>query len=96
MSDDVSKKDLQALESRLTRQISDLSKQVAELKSGFNKDLDEQDKTTVTVRKELDKRVDDVDKRIDGLDTGAKALQDGINTLARAHSDLAKRVDKLS
>ena len=89
MGDDVSKKDLQILESRLSRQIADVDKKVSELRRDSNKDLDEQNKIVVTVRKDLEKRMDDFDGRI-------AALQDGINTLARAHGELAKKVDKLS
>ena len=80
MADEVSKKDLQAVEKNFNKQIADLEKKIDELRKEFNKDLEEENKITVTVRGDLEKRCDD--------------LQNGINTLARAFGDIANKMSK--
>lgn len=87
MGDEVSKKDLQALQANINRQIADLKKQIADLKSDSNKDSDELNKITVTVRQDLG-------KMIGAADTKIEKQQDAINTLARAISEVAQKVKR--
>jgi chromosome segregation ATPase len=85
MGDEVSKKDLQAFQASVNRQIAELSKQLSDQKRDSHKDVDEVDGVIVRVRSDLEKRLDRVDDRF-------KEVQDSINTLARAIGDLAKKV----
>jgi len=87
MADEVTKRDLQALQNNVNKQIADLKKQVDDQKKDFNKGLDEENKITVNARNDLDKRIDAFEPRFTDL-------QNGINTLARAIADLAKKVGK--
>ena len=87
MADEVSKKDLQALEKNFNKQIADLKKQMEEHKKEFNKGLDEENKITVNARQELE-------AKIAGLETRCTELQNAINTLAKAVGDLANKAKK--
>jgi uncharacterized coiled-coil DUF342 family protein len=91
MADDVSKKDLQALEQKFNKQIAELKKQAEELKKQaeeqkkeFNKGLDEENKIAVNIRQDLE-------KKIQALDTRCNELQNGITTLSRAIGDIANK-----
>ena len=87
MGDEISKKDLQALQANVNKQIAEVKKQIETLQSNFNKDLEEENKITVRARTDLE-------KRMDGIDTQTASLQNAINTLARAISDVASKVQK--
>ena len=80
MADEVTKKDLQALQTKvdkqieavgkqnnsagLTRQIADLDKRIFELRRDMNKGLAEENEITVTVRRDLVKRLDDLERKL--------------------------------
>jgi hypothetical protein len=91
MADEVSKKDLQALERNFNKQIADVKKLLEEQKKEFNKGLDEENKITVTVRQELGKRIDGIESKFQTRDD---ELQTAINALARAIGDLANKAKK--
>ncbi len=87
MGDEVTKKELQAVQANLNKQIGDVKKLITEQKSDFNKDLEEENKTTVTVRTDLEKRMDGIDKRMD-------QFQDAINALAKGIGEVASKIKK--
>jgi hypothetical protein len=87
MANDVTKKDLQALEKNLGKQIADLKKQVDEQQKQiddhrheFLKDLEEENKIAVNIRQDFEKR--------------SAEIQNSINTLAKAISDVASKLPK--
>ena len=84
MGDEVTKKDLQALQANVNRQIAELTRQLAELKKVFNRGLDEENQIAVNVKADLTRRIDQVDSRLAGF-------QNAINAVARAVSDVAKK-----
>ena len=88
MGDEASKKDLQSLQSNVNKQITDLKKQIADLekttsenKTAFSKEIEEENKVTVTVNQNLGKRLDGVDAQI--------------SQLQKLFSGLAGKVDQL-
>lgn len=81
MGDEVTKKDLQALQGYFNKRIADLEKQIATLKAATLKDSDDLDGIIVRVRQDLEKRMDRADARV----------TDAVNALAKAISDVAKK-----
>ncbi len=88
MADEVTKKDLQAVQKDFNKQIADVKKQIEALKTTVDdnrrellSDLEEENKIAVTIRKDSFARTDEI--------------QDSINALAKAISELAGRVTKL-
>ena len=84
MGDEVTKKDLQALQANVSRQIAELARQLAALKKEFNRGLDDENQIAVNVKTDLTRRIDQVDARLAGFQTA-------INAVARAVSDVAKK-----
>jgi hypothetical protein len=87
MADEVTKKDLQALQKDFNKQILDLKKRNEELQKlvddnrhEFLSGLEEENKITVNVRKDFEKRSDEI--------------QNSINALAKAIADIANKVNK--
>ncbi len=91
MADDVTKKDLQALEKSFNKQIADLKKQLDDQKKDFQAGLDDENKITVTARGDLEKKIQDLNKRFEAR---SSEIQDSINTLARAIGDVANQIKK--
>jgi len=85
MGDEVTKKDLQALQANVNRQIAELARQLAALKKEFNRGLDDENQIAVNAKADVMRRIDQVDARLAGF-------QNAINTVARAVSDVAKKV----
>ena len=83
--DTVTKKELQAVEKSLGKQISELQTKLDDMKKSFNSDIEELNKIEVNIKQELSKRIEEVDSRCNDL-------QNGINTLAKAIADVAKKV----
>ena len=69
MGDEVTKKDLQNLQATFNAKLAALSKQLADIKTGARKDSDEVDGIVVTVRRNLDKRIDDLTNVVKALAT---------------------------
>jgi hypothetical protein len=88
VADEVTKKDLQAVQKELSKQIADLKKrdeetqtQIDDHRHEFIKGLEEENAIAVNIKKEFDAR--------------SVEIQNSINTLAKAISDLAGRIGKL-
>src|SRR5262249_33179156 len=88
VADEVTKKDLQAVQKDYNKQFADVKKQIETLdkkvddnRREFLSDSEEANKISVNIRSDLGKRCDE--------------LQDGVNALAKAISELAGRVQKL-
>jgi hypothetical protein len=88
MADEVSKKDLQALEKNFNKQIADLKKLMEDQKKEFNQGLDEENKITVNARADVMKRIDGIESKFQSRDD---ELQNAINALAKAIGDLANK-----
>jgi phage shock protein A len=90
MGDEASKRDLQALQVNVNKQIGDLKKQIADLekaisetKTSLTKDIEDDNRTTVTVNQNLGKRIDGVDAQISQLQGLVGGLSNKIDRLEK-------------
>ena len=90
MGDEASKKDLQVLQTNVNKQITDLKKQIADLekaisetKASLTKDIEVDNKTTVTVNQTLGKRLDVLDAQISQLQGVVGGLSGKIDRLEK-------------
>ena len=88
MADEVTKKDLKALQNDYNKQFADVKKKIEALEKtadddrhAVNTGLEEENKIAVNIRKDFEKRNDEI--------------QTSINALAKAISELATRITKL-
>jgi hypothetical protein len=102
MGDEVTKKDLQALQSNVNKQIAELARQIPDPKAfqgataSLSRQVTELDKRLSEVKRELLKDGEDNNSVIVRVRQDAfkrmDELQTSINTLARAVADVAKKV----
>ena len=90
MGDEASKKDLQVLQTNVNKQITELKKQIADLektisetKTSLTKDIEDDNKITVTVNQTLGKRIDVVDAQISQLQGLVGGLSGKIDRLEK-------------
>ena len=88
MADDVTKKDLQGVEGRLTKQIGEVKKLVEEERKSRLADTDELNKIMVNIKKGLDDRVNGVEAKI-------KELENAINSHAKLITELQNKKTSL-
>jgi len=102
MADEVTKKDLQALQSKVDKQIADLEKQAGG-GAAAGRQIADLDKRLGELRRELNKGLEeenkitvnakaDLAKRLDKMDAKIADLEDSINGLGRALTEISKKV----
>ena len=90
MGDEASKKDLQNLQASVNKQMAELKKQIADLektisenKTSLTKDIEEDNKITVTVNQTLGKRLDVIDGQISQLQALVGKLSGKVDNLEK-------------
>ena len=102
MADDVSKKDLQALQAKVDKQITDLGKQLGG-GAAMSREIADLDKRVYELKREINKGLEeenkitvnakaDIVKRLERMDAKMADLEDSINGLGRALTEISKKV----